>query len=179
MDITNSPVNVELIDTSVTPDKPFNKCLHCTFLRNGCSGPNLLAMEYSRMWEFLELVRLRLGWSYSKISDITGIAVGNVKKNMLNQVKDASLHTVRSISNALLGDPNGKAPCALDYITTSSDNDTITQLTIENEKLRSELLQVKLYKDWLERDWNFKRDRLETQDLIIKHLVGKNEMQKL
>lgn len=161
-----------ILNISVTADKPFNECLTCRFFRGGCSGPNLLEMENDRMWEFLELVRQLLGWSYSRVAEKTGMSATNVKKNLTGQVKSPEIGTVRLLARALVGDPSGKYPCALGKATAPKEESAkVQELEAENAELRRELYELRFRHDWLTRDWEFKRTRIETQDQMIKKLM--------
>lgn len=172
--LPNFPAEMEkaVLDAAASADKPFNECLTCRYFRDGCSGPNLLEMDTERMWEFLEIVRKRLGWSYGKVADLTGIAVANVKKNLTNQIKSPELPTVRLISRALVGDPSGKYPCALGRATAPQvESDKVQELLNENAELRRELVDLRFRHDWIVRDWEFKRESLESQTKMIKKLM--------
>ena len=86
-------------------------CLNCPSFRNGCRGPNLADMDVPEAFEFLEDVRIWLGWSYQKIADDTGIAVGNVKANLTRQVKNPSVATLFALNKVLVSAGRGLFPC--------------------------------------------------------------------
>ena len=100
------------ISFEITDDKPFNKCFKCRAFRNGCSGPNLFAMGIDRACEFLQLARIFLGHSYQYVSDQTGISLATVKRILAGKIADPTYFTLKALSDFLLGDPNGKFPCA-------------------------------------------------------------------
>lgn len=108
-----------IISFAVTDDKPFNKCFECRSFRNGCSGPNLAVMGVARACEFLQMARIFLGLSYQQVSDGTDVSLATVKRTLTGKVSDPSFFTIMAISTYLLGDPNGKYPCAIPDINTS------------------------------------------------------------
>lgn len=111
-----------VISFAVTDDKPFNKCFECRSFRNGCSGPNLFAMGIGRACEFLQLARVFLGHSYQDVSDGTGVSLATVKRTLTGKSGDPGYFTLKALSDFLLGDPNGKYPCAIPDINTSDDS---------------------------------------------------------
>ena len=119
------------ISFEVTEEKPFNKCFKCRSFRDGCSGPNLFAMGIERACEFLQLARVFLGYSYQDVADQTGLSLATVKRFLTGKITDPSYFTLKSLSDFLLGDPNGKFPCANPDIATNPEN---TQLL--NDALR-------------------------------------------
>lgn len=110
------------VSFEVTADKPFNKCFKCRSFRNGCSGPNLLAMGIERACEFLQLTRIFLGYSYQYVAEKTGISLATVKRFLAGKITDPSYFTLKSLSDLLLGDPNGKFPCANPDIAVDPEN---------------------------------------------------------
>ena len=102
------------ISTEVTREKPFNKCFKCEYLRSGCSGPNLAVMTVERACEFLQICRQQLGYSYQKVADLSMLSVITVKRILTGQIKDPGFMTMQALSFVLVGDPNGKHPCAID-----------------------------------------------------------------
>ncbi len=108
-DLPNIPLD-ELIDDD--KDKPFNECLRCEYLGNGCRGPNLGAMTLARTFDFLQLRRLQLKYSYQKVATLCGIHSVTVVRNLRGQVKEPSFATIQALSDALISDPTGKHPCA-------------------------------------------------------------------
>lgn len=113
-----------VVSFEVTEDKPFNKCFECKSFRNGCSGPNLSVMPIERVCEFLQSVRVFLKYSYQDTADGSGISLATVKRTLCNKVSDPSFFTISAISVFLLGDPNGKYPCAIPNVTSDLANET-------------------------------------------------------
>ena len=111
------------INFAVTEDKPFNKCFECTSFRNGCIGPNLIAMGLGRACEFLQMARIFLGFSYQYTADGTGLSLANVKRTLTGKNPDPGYFTMKALSDFLLGDPNGKPPCSVPDYPVVSDNE--------------------------------------------------------
>lgn len=135
------------VSFEVTEDKPFNRCFQCPSFRNGCSGPNLFAMGVERACEFLQLARIFLKYSYQYVSDKTEVSLATVKRILMGKVADPSFYTLKALSDFLLGDPNGKFPCAnpgiaYDPETTKKLNDAMRELeraVADNEDYRQAL----------------------------------------
>ena len=102
-----------VVSFAVTDDKPFNKCFECRSFRNGCSGPNLFAMGIGRACEFLQMARVFLKLSYQDVADGTGISLPTVKRTLTGKNADPGYFTMKALSDFLVGDPNGKSPCAI------------------------------------------------------------------
>lgn len=107
----------EVIDIEVTKEKPFNKCLNCEYLGNGCSGPNLNAMTVERACEFLQIRRVQLGFSYQKTADLSLLSVVTVKRILTGKIKDPSFLSMQALTFALITDPKDKYPCAMERYT--------------------------------------------------------------
>lgn len=110
------------ISTEVTEDKPFNKCFECSYLRNGCSGPNLNVMTVERACEFLQICRQRLGYSYQKVAELSALSIITVKRILTGQIKDPGFLTMQALSFVLVSDPKGKHPCAMHLVTEETQN---------------------------------------------------------
>lgn len=119
------------VSFEVTADKPFNKCFECRSFRNGCSGPNLPVMGIARACEFLQMARIFLNYSYQDVADGTGVSLATVKRILTGKVSNPDYFNMCAIIVFLLGDPNGKHPCAIP--NTIEDIDKEAKL---NEALR-------------------------------------------
>ena len=125
------------VSFEVTPDKPFNKCFKCPSFRNGCSGPNILEMQFERACEFLQLARIFLGWSYQYVADGTKLSLATVKRLLTGKLTDPSYYTMQTIAHFLVGDPNGKFPCAIPDIAPNQDHSYYAEMqTIRDEAQR-------------------------------------------
>jgi len=111
----------ETIDIEVTKEKPFNKCLNCEYLGNGCSGPNLNAMSVERACEFLQIRRVQLGYSYQKTADLSFLSLVTVKRILTGKIKDPSFLSMQALTFALVADPKGKYPCAMEHFTEETE----------------------------------------------------------
>lgn len=135
------------VSFEITEDKPFNKCFHCRSFRNGCSGPNLFAMGIERACEFLQLARIFLGYSYQYVADKTGVSLATVKRILTGKIADPSFYTLKVLSDFLVGDPNGKYPCAIPDVAADPENiqmlnDALRELErmgADNEEYRAAL----------------------------------------
>lgn len=125
-----------VLDFEVTADRPFNQCFECRSFRNGCSGPNLFAMGIARACEFLQMARVHQKYSYQDVADATTISIAQVKRILSGKVSDPSYFSLKALSDFLLGDPNGKSPCAFPDTSLSPSNDiALTEATREMERL--------------------------------------------
>lgn len=111
------------VSFEVTPDKPFNKCFLCPSFRNGCSGPNLMEMEFPRACEFLQLVRIFLKLSYQQTADGSGVSLSTTKRLLTGKLEDPSYYTMRAVCHFLVGDPNGKSPCSIPDMAPDREHD--------------------------------------------------------
>lgn len=125
-----------VVSFEVTEDKPFNKCFECRSFRNGCSGPNLSVIgTIERVCEFLQLARIFLNYSYQDVADETGLSLATVKRTLTGKVSDPSFFTISAIARFLLGDPNGKYPCAIPNMLSNPENETaLNNALIELER---------------------------------------------
>ncbi len=148
----------------VTSDKPFNKCFNCNSFRNGCSGPNLGVMGVARCCEFLQMTRIFIRYTYQKVADETtklgiGLSLATVKRILTGKITNPDFVSITALSIVLLGDPNGKYPCAIPNMLSNVDNDT---------KLKNALVE-------LERAMNDNKDYRQALDNI--HASYNAEMQ--
>lgn len=127
-------LNAENLTIEVSSEKPFNKCLSCEYLGNGCSGPNLNAMTVERACEFLQLRRLQRGYTYQKTADLTGLSLITVKRILTGKVKDPSFVSMQLLTFALISDPKGKYPCAM-HLFTKETEDAVARCREAEEKL--------------------------------------------
>lgn len=128
----------ETIDIEVTKEKPFNKCLNCEYLGNGCSGPNLNAMSVERACEFLQIRRVQLGYSYQKTSDLSFLSLVTVKRILTGKIKDPSFLSMQALTFALVADPKGKYPCAMEQYTVEAEQAVAACKVAQDELARKE-----------------------------------------
>lgn len=107
----------------VTEDKPFNQCFQCHSFRSGCSGPNPLVMSVERLCEFLQMARVFRHLSYQDTADGTDLSLATVKRILTGKVSDPSFFAMAALTKFLVGDPNGKHPCAIPNIVSSPESE--------------------------------------------------------
>lgn len=167
----------ETIDIEVTKEKPFNKCLNCEYLGNGCSGPNLNAMSVERACEFLQIRRVQLGYSYQKTADLSFLSLVTVKRILTGKIKDPSFLSMQALTFALITDPKDKYPCAMEHYTEEAKEAVAAchtaqaelalkekELAEEKEKVAYREERIKAYQHQIE----FKEAQMLAKDQQIK-----------
>lgn len=167
----------ETLDIEVTKEKPFNKCLNCEYLSNGCSGPNLNAMSVERACEFLQTRRVQLGYSYQKTADLSMLSVVTVKRILTGKIKDPSFLSMQALTFVLVADPKGKYPCAMDHFTEEAEHAVAAckvaeealaqkekELEAEKEKVAYRDERIQAYKHQIE----FKEAQMVAKDEQLK-----------
>lgn len=89
---------------------PFDECIECPFLCNGCSGPRTNAMGFPRWLVWFKAVMKRFGISNRAIAENTPLSKSTVDDIFAGRRQDISRETCCIIENFVLGD--GKWPCA-------------------------------------------------------------------
>ena len=89
---------------------PFDECLACEYLRNGCSGPRTNAMGFPRWIVWIKDVMKRFGISCRELAENTMLSKSTVDDILAGRRKDISRETCCLIENYVLG--VGKWPCA-------------------------------------------------------------------
>ena len=173
-----------VINFEVTDDKPFNKCFQCPSLRNGCSGPNLSVMGVARACEFLQMARIFFHYSYQDVADGTSLSLSTVKRTLTGKISDPSFFTISAISTFLLGDPNGKYPCAIPNVISDPENaaklnDALRELERvldDNEDYREALDNIhNSYKAEMDTIRIESQRRDEEKQRMIDHLLEENK----
>ena len=140
--------------TEVTPEKPFNECVLCTFCQSGCSGPNLLVTEIERICELMQARRIALRWSYQKLADKADMQVLTVKNILTGKIKNPSFISMQKLAFALFADKDGKFPCPKQLLMSQQDSVEVERLkeSLADEKQKVAYLkqQVADYKAMLE-----------------------------
>lgn len=127
-------VPTETIDITVTPEKSFNACLLCKYFRNGCSGPDLAATTPERACEFLNDVRILRKLSLAYIARESLLSISTVRRILAGHEKNPSFYAIHRLCVVLVGDPNGKFPCAL-HIVEKETQEAIAACKVATEKL--------------------------------------------
>ena len=112
---------MEKCENDLRESGPFDNCLRCEYLGNGCSGPRTTAMNGDRylIW-MLDLRKLR-GVSNQTIAESTGLSKATVDDFFAGRRKDIGRITAGLLENFLIGG-HAKWPCAMEL---SADNKEI------------------------------------------------------
>lgn len=168
-----------VISFEVTEDKPFNKCFECRSFRNGCSGPNLSVMGVSRACEFLQMARIFLKQSYQQVADGTGVSLTTVKRTLMGKVSDPSFFTMTTISIYLLGDPNGKYPCAIPDVAPDDSAARLLEATKELERAMAENRDYRTALDNIHASYNMEMQTIREEAKVkIDHLLDQLNRQR-
>lgn len=124
----------ETIDITVTPEKSFNACLLCKYFRNGCSGPDLAAATPERACEFLNDVRILRKLSLAYVARESLLSISTVRRILAGHEKNPSFYAIHRLCVVLVGDPNGKFPCAL-HIVEKETQEAISACKAATEEL--------------------------------------------
>lgn len=127
-------VPTETIDITVTPEKSFNACLICKYFRNGCSGPDLAAATPERACEFLNDVRILRKLSLAYIARESLLSISTVRRILAGHEKNPSFYAIHRLCVVLVGDPNGKFPCAL-HLVEKETQEAISACKAATEEL--------------------------------------------
>lgn len=101
---------------------PYDECLACPYLKNGCSGPRTNAMTLPRWIVWIKDVMKRFGIKASHIARDTFLSKSTVDDILAGRRKDISRDTCCIIENYVLGD--GKWPCPM---LLAEDKDVVYQ----------------------------------------------------
>lgn len=89
---------------------PFDACIECEYLCNGCSGPRTPAMPLQRWIVWIKSCMKRFGVSSRALAEGTNLSKSTVDDILAGRRKDISRETCCLIENFVLG--AGKWPCA-------------------------------------------------------------------
>lgn len=167
-DLLNKPLKIEITD-----EKPFNKCLLCEYLGNGCSGPNIVAMSVERACEFLQTRRRQLKYSYQLLAKMVGLSDSTIKSILTGKRKDPSFLSMQALSHALIADPQGKYPCAM-HLLSKESNKAIADCKAAQEALAqkeaemaADLINTQKKIDFLLSDLEFTKKQVLEKDKQI------------
>lgn len=90
---------------------PFDECLRCQFLGNGCSGPRTTCMTHERYVEWSKILKKLRGYTNQDIADGTGLSLATVNDIFAGRRKTIARDTAGLLEDFLIGD--GKWPCAM------------------------------------------------------------------
>ena len=148
---------------------PFDNCLRCAFLGNGCSGPRTTAMTHERYTEWLKALKKLRGATAQVIAENTGLAKTTVDDIFGGRRKDIGRTTAGMIEDYLIGG-SAKWPCAMDlnkgkevvYEDRPETLDALREKTIQVENLRKNYADVR---DSVDRE--MERVREEYRDDVL------------
>lgn len=129
-----------MIKKSTSGKKPYNRCLNCEHLGNGCDGPRTSSMSLERWCEWLRDVKRIREMTNVEIAEASGVSVTTVERVMSgNLEKDIMRSTSTAIENATIGS-NGQFPCYLAFFDEMPDEKkTVKELQAELEQLRANI----------------------------------------
>lgn len=162
-----------VVSFAVTDDKPFNKCFECRSFRNGCSGPNLFAMGIGRACEFLQMARVFLKLSYQDVADGTGISLPTVKRTLTGKNADPGYFTMKTLSDFLVGDPNGKSPCAIPDIMSDDSAARLYEAAKELERALEDNKDYRIALDNIHASYNAEMQIIRAEsEAKVAHLLN-------
>lgn len=130
---------------------PYDRCLKCEYLGNGCDGPRTTAMTLDRWCQWCRQIKEERGYTNAYISEQTGLSEVTVERIMACKItQDIMRSTAAILENFLIGS-DGKWPCAMDAnqdkeVVYMDKPETLTMLTergIQVENLRRHLDDLK------------------------------------
>lgn len=129
---------------------PFDNCLKCEFLGNGCSGPRTTAMTHERYVEWLKALKTMKKATAMVIAENTGLAKTTVDDIFGGRRKDIGRTTAGMIEDYLIGG-DAKWPCAMDlnkgkevvYEDRPETLDALREKNLQIENLRRNYAEVR------------------------------------
>lgn len=92
---------------------PFDRCLECDYLGNGCSGPRTNAMVFDVWMCWVKALKHKHGYSNADCVEGTGLSKGTIENIFTGKLKDVSRSTAGMLEDFLVGGA-AKWPCAVD-----------------------------------------------------------------
>lgn len=132
------------------PEKPYDICLNCEFLRESCDGPNILAMEYVRWVEWANRRAKQLHLTRAMIAEQANLPKSTLDSILSGRTQDIRASTMRAITQVLVGGCWGQYPCHLAAILMNSEelrvDEQIAELQrqLEEEKNKNTDLRMQL-----------------------------------
>lgn len=144
---------------------PFDECLKCPYLGNGCSGPRTTCMTHERYVEWLRALKKLRNYTNQDISDGTGLSKATVDDIFAGRRKDISRATAGLLEDFLIG--VGKWPCAMKLaegkeIIYEDRPETIDALRVRSEQYESLNNEYREARERFERE--FERFRAEHEE---------------
>ena len=132
---------------------PFDDCLECQYLGNGCSGPRTTCMPHDRYVEWLKALKKLRGYTNQKIADGTGLSLATVNDIFAGRRKTINRETAGLLEDFLIG--GGKWPCAMQLvngkeIVYEDRPETLEQLRVAREQIETIRSDFKIMRDSLD-----------------------------
>lgn len=104
-------------------EKPYNKCLYCTFLGNGCDGPRTPSMSFDRWCEWLSDVKQLRGMTNQEIAEKASLSLATVERLLGGYApsKDIMRSTASLLENAIVGS-SSQFPCPMAFNENYADS---------------------------------------------------------
>ena len=119
--IINLPTGFRPAVENSDPDKPYNVCLDCDFLKHTCDGPNMLAMDYPRWVEWANARAKQLRLTRAQIAERSNLPKSTLDSILSGRTQDIRASTMRAITQVLVGGCWGKYPCHLAALIMSGE----------------------------------------------------------
>lgn len=165
-------------EQSMRENGPFDNCLSCLYLGNGCSGPRTTAMTSERYLIWMKDLRNFRGLSNLTISEKTGLSKTTVDDFFAGRRKDIGRVTAGLLEDLLIGG-DAKWPCAMELAEDNKEiiyqdrPETLEALRYAKEALQDRIdnhnADVKEYKELVA----LLRSQLERKDDYIDRLAKK------
>lgn len=151
----------------ISPAGPFDACLACEFLGNGCSGPRTNAMDHERYVTWMKALKQKRGYSNQACAEGTGLSKGTIDDLFAGRRKTIARDTAGQLEDFLIG--NGKWPCAMKLVSNKEVVYEDRPETVEALRIRTEQVE-NLRKNYEEArssaDREMERVRAEYEDDI-------------
>lgn len=125
-------------------DGPYNRCLKCDYLGNGCDGPRTSSMPLERWCQWCRDLKDLRGYSNAYIAEHSGVHENTVARIMAcNATQDIMRDTATRIESVLVGSSR-QWPCAMElnqskeivYMDTPQTTQMLADRAIQIERLR-------------------------------------------
>ncbi len=141
---------------------PFDECLKCQYLGNGCSGPRTTCMTHERYVEWLKALKKLRDYTNQEIADGTGLSLATISDIFAGRRKTIARDTAGLLEDFLIGD--GKWPCAMKLVTNKEviyedRPETLEQLRVAREQIKEKDIQI----ENLRRNYNEVRDSVDRE----------------
>lgn len=124
---------------------PFDECLKCQYLGNGCSGPRTSCMTHERYVEWLKALKKLRDYTNQEIADGTGLSLATISDIFAGRRKTIARDTAGLLEDFLIGD--GKWPCAMQLasgkdVIYEDRPETLEALRVAREQMKEKEIQI-------------------------------------